>query len=176
MLAIDLSALSEAVKDALGINLTTMAIQILATIVLVVIVRYFFWNKITDYLQKRREFIANEIESAKQQNADALILQEAAKQESLELKLRTKEVIASATQKGEEERQAILEKAKAEAQRIILESHQATELEKEKTRVALRDEVIDLATLMAEKIIQAEIDDSKYKDLTISDFEGNEEV
>lgn len=171
-----LTQLSEAVQQALGINLKTMAIQIVATIILVVIVRYFFWNKITAFLQKRREFIANEIESAKKQNADALILQEKAKQESLDLKLRAKEVIASATLKAEDERQAILDKARDEAQRILQSAQKDIELEKEKTRAELRNEVIDLATLMAEKIIKTEIDESKYKDLQISDLESSEEV
>jgi F-type H+-transporting ATPase subunit b len=176
MLAIDVNALSDAVKEALGINPIQMLIQIAATIVLVIIVRYFFWNKITAYLEKRRELFTAEMENAKKLNLEATMLQEQALKETNDLKLRSKELITLATQKGEQERLLIVAKAKADAEHILSQSRQTIEAEKDKARTSLKNEVIDLATLMAEKIIKSEIDDSKYKDMSLDEFERSEEV
>lgn len=172
----DLSSLAEAVKSALEINVVQMAVQIVATIILVVIVRYTFWNKITAFLEKRRELVASEIESAKQQNEEAARLQELAKLESIELKKHSKELLESSVFKAEEEHRVIVENAKTEAKNLMESAYLEIEAEKAKARLDLKGEVVELAALMAEKIIQSEIDDSKYKDLSIDDFESSEKA
>ncbi len=169
-----LSSLSETVTSALEINLTQMLIQIAATIVLVVIVRVFFWSKITSFLEKRREFIASELESAKAQNTEALSLKENAIKERQDILLRSKEIIDAAKTQAEAEKASILMDAKKDALRLVEAKREEMEMEMERARSDLRSEVVDLAVQMAEKVIASEIDQEKYKDMSIAQFERSE--
>ena len=49
--------ITEVLQNAFGINLTDFIINFSATIILFLIVRFFFWNKVTNFLDKKREKI-----------------------------------------------------------------------------------------------------------------------
>ncbi|MBU1145102.1 MAG: F0F1 ATP synthase subunit B [Firmicutes bacterium] len=169
-----MQAVSDTIKSALGVSLLDIIVQLLATLLLVLIVKYFLWNKITDFLAKRRKFLEDEVENAKKENLEAIKLKEDTELEYINLKKRSKSVIDSATQKGELVHQEIVSKAKLEASSILESSLKEIELEKEKARVKMKHEVIDLATLMAEKIIEQEVDQKKYLDKSIEDINRSE--
>lgn len=174
MLAID--SLSEAVISALEINVVQMLIQIAATIVLVVVVKVFFWSKITSFLEKRQAFMASELEAAKAQNEEAKSLKESAFEERQVILARSKEIVDAARIQGEAERNQIIMKAKEDVSRLVQTKTEEIEMEREKARADLRNEVIDLAVQIAEKIIKKEIDDKVYQDMSLDDFERSEEV
>jgi len=171
-----LDALSETVSSALEINVYQMLVQILATAVLVVVVRVFFWSKITAFLEKRREVFNQEIDQAKKQNEEAKVLKEQAIEERQEILKRSKEMIDNAKAQGETEKNKIIDDAKNEAKRIIDTKSQEFEHEMSKARLELKHEAIDLAVEMAEKIIATEIDSKKYQDQAISDLERSEKA
>ncbi len=171
-----MEAVTKAIENALGASLSDIAIQIGATLVLVVIVRIFFWNKITAFLEKRRELMQQEFDSAKEANEDAKILQEKSSKEYQELKAQSKDIIEKARKRGEEERGTILEKAKTEAKDLMDQAQSEIELEKKKAESDIRKEAINLATLMASKIIEKEIDGSEYQDLTVDRIESSEKL
>ena len=67
--------------------------------------------------------------------------------------------------RGEEERKAILVKAKSEADKMVVDAQKEIESNIEKARNNINTEIVSVATLMAEKIIGKEIDEKKYKDI-----------
>ena len=170
-----IKAVSDAIQSALGISLLDMAIQILATLILVLVVRFFLWNKITDYLGKRKQFLTDEVENAKQANEQAAQLKEETEKEYERLKARSKDIIDSARQRGEDEQADIVSRAKREAEQIYQDSLKEIEVEKEKARLKMKDEVIELAALMAEKIIEQEVDHQKYLERSIESLGQGEE-
>lgn len=171
-----MEAVTKAINNALGASLLDIAIQIGATLILVLIVRFFFWNKITAFLDQRRELMQQELDSAKTANEDAKALQEKSDKEYQELKAQSKDIIEKARKRGEEERGNILNKAKAEAQDIMDQTQAEIELEKKKAQSDIRKEAVDLAALMAAKIIEKEIDGSEYQDLTADRIESSEKI
>lgn len=171
-----LSSITDVINSALDFNLTQMLVQIIATLVLVLVVRFFFWNKITAFLTARQEFMAHEIDNAKVLNQEAKELKESALEERTEILVRSKEIIESAKTQGENEKSKIIQAAKEEATRLIQSKEEELEMEKERARADLRNEVIELAVVMAEKIIKKEVDGTNYTSMSLDDFESSEEV
>jgi|LGVF01.2.fsa_nt_gb F-type H+-transporting ATPase subunit b len=160
------------VEDALGItdgvfgvNATEMGIQIVSTILLFLVVRYFFWNKVTEYLEGRKEAMKNEYDEAKQANTDAILINEKAAKELNDIRLSAKDIVDEARVRGEENRKNIIVKAKDDANKLIDDAHKEINSQIEKARNNINDEIVSVATLMAEKIIKKELDEDKYKEL-----------
>lgn len=171
-----IDGVSNAVENALGSSLSDVLIQIGATLILFFIVRKFFWNKITDFLEKRKELMEAEFTSAKQANEDAKALQEKSNKEYQDLKAKSKGLIEKAKKRGEEERISIIGKAKEDANKIITQAEQEIELEKKKAEADIKEQAVNLATMMASKIIEKEIDEKKYQDLAVKGIERSEKV
>lgn len=169
-------AIAKAIEGALGTSLSDMLIQIAATLVLVVIVKVFFWGRITEFLEKRKQLMDDEFTSAKQANAEAQALQGKAEKEYNDLKMKSKSYLEKAKQKGEEERALIIEKAKLESNNLMHQAQQEIVLEKKKAQGEIRKEAIDLATLMASKIIEKEINNKDYQDLAVKNLESSEKI
>jgi len=167
---------SRVVENALGSSLLDVAIQVGATLFLVVIVKIFFWSKITDFLRKRSELMEEEFASAKQANVEAKTLHEKTNDEYQILKDKSKGYLEKAKIRGEEERTIIVSKARDEAKGLITQAEQEITLEKRKAKTDIQKEAINLATLMASKIIEEELDDKKYQDLAVKILEGSEKV
>ncbi|MDD4183899.1 MAG: F0F1 ATP synthase subunit B [Candidatus Izemoplasmatales bacterium] len=165
-------AVSEALESALGVTLTDMLVQLAATIILIVIVKVFFWGKITAFIEKRRDYMAAELEAAETAKAEAETLKEKTEADYTELRQKAKDVIESAKKKGESERQTLIAKGKEEARATLAEAERELASVSEKTRDKIRDEAVDLAALMAEKIINQEIDRKKLEKMVVEDIEG----
>lgn len=171
-----LDNVSSAVSDALGVSLSNMLIQLGATIILIFVVKYFFWNKITDYLQKRKEIMENNFKEAKEANEEAAKFKEQTHNDYQDLKAKSRGYLEKARAKGEEEKALILANAKEKANNLMELTQREIEAEKTRAKTELQKEVIDLASLMATKIIQEEIDKDKYQDLAVGEIERSEEV
>ncbi len=168
-----IAAVLEIIEGALGINLLDMIIQIAATLILVLIVKHFFWGRITDFLEKRKNILDQEMDSAKKENVEAKLLKEKREAEYNELKLKSKDYLDSAKEKAEQERLRIIGKAKDNADQMMDRAKKEIEAERIKAETSLQKETVTLAALMAEKIIRKELNDKEYQDLIVEDFESS---
>jgi F-type H+-transporting ATPase subunit b len=169
-----MQAVQEGIETALGINLLDMIIQIAATLILVLIVKKFFWGRITDFLEKRQNIMDQEMDQAKTSNIEAEELKLKREEEYNQLRMQSKSYLDNAKQKAEAEKQRIIFDAKANAENLLDRTNKEIEAEKTKAKEELKQEVVDLAALMAEKIIGEVVDQSKYQDLLIEDLERSE--
>lgn len=167
-------AVQEIIDQALGVNLLDMLVQIAATLILVLIVKKFFWGRITDFLEKRKQIMETEMESAKKENEEAKVLKEKHEFEYNQLKQESKQYLDNAKIKADQERKRILVEAKENANEILERTQREIEAEKIKAKAELKKEAVELAALMAEKIVSKEIDESSYQNLLVDDLERSE--
>ncbi len=153
------------VEEITGISIMDMAIQIISTLLLFLVVRFFFWNNITNYLEERKSIMAKEYEEAEEKSAEATLNKEQAENELREIRLSAKGILDESKLRGENERLEIVSKAKKEAQQVLDNTKKEVESEIEKARAAMNNEIVTVAVEMAEKIIKKEIDKSKHEDL-----------
>lgn len=167
---------SRVVENALGASLLDIAIQIGSTLLLVVIVKIFFWSRITDFIKKRKDIMDEEFTSAKKANEEAKVLQEAKDKEYQDIKAKSKGYIEKAKLRGEEEKNNIVSKARKEAKQIITQAEKEVLLDQRKAKTEIQKEAVSLATMMASKIIEAELDENKYQDLAVKNIEESENI
>lgn len=156
------TAVSEVVQAALGVSLLDMFIQLAATVILVLIVKKFLWSKVTDFLEKRRQLLASEVDQADAAKAAAMEFEQERQAQLAELERQKTEVLLEAHKLGQAEREQIVEAARLEAERINKESARQLDYDIQKAREALQAEVVDLASAIAVKLIEAELDSSRY--------------
>lgn len=158
-------SISEFIQGAIGVSAKEMFIQIASTLLLFLVIRFFFWNNITDYLDKRKNAMANEFEEAKQANSEAQTLKISASEELNEVRLSAKGIVDDAKNRGEAERSDIITKAKSEATQVMQNAQKEIESEVIKARESIKEEIATVAILIAEKVIKKEIDKQQQNDI-----------
>lgn len=161
-------AIQEFINAALGISAMEMGIQIGATLLLFLVVRFFFWNHVTDFLEGRKEMMASEIKEAQDLKEEASEMKSNAQDELVKVRNNAREIIENSKQKGQQERAEIIAKTKEEASKLIDNAKKEINSEVRKARKQMNDEIVSVAVLMAEKIVKKELDEETYKSM-ISD-------
>ncbi|MGM0435689.1 MAG: F0F1 ATP synthase subunit B [Bacillota bacterium] len=158
-------AIQRLVDIALGVDPVEMVIQIVATLILVVVVKVFFWDKVTGFLDQRRTFINKEIEDATSKNEEASALKTDAEEALAEAREEAKSIVDEAKNQAEEKKRSILDDAKRDAQQVKKNARRDIEQEVEVARNELREEIVEIASLLSEKAIKKQISKRVYDKL-----------
>ena len=162
-----LNKIAEAVNSCLG-PLTNMQItgsdvrdlliQLFATIILFIVIRFFLWKPITNILEKRREAMDSALEQAKNSKESAKLLEEELATELANAKASVRDILAKAEKDGNMRRELIISEAKQEAKNRLENLELELEQEKNSMQKQIRQEIVDIAFTAAEKIVAKEID------------------
>lgn len=167
-------AVNDAIDAALGVSLVDMLVQIAATLILVLVVKKFFWGKITAFIRKRRSLMEQEYQEAESANEEAEALKEKREREYEALKEKSSAMLEDAKKKAEAERRKIIEDAREKADAYMESSKQEIAAETRKAKDALKKDALQMAVLLAEKILEKELDVTEYQSLTVDRLESVE--
>jgi len=132
---------------------------------LLFILHKFAWKPILAALKRREDYIRKSLEEADKIKAQ-LAEVEAAKGKILdEAKERANTIIEQSRKVGNELAGQIEQRAKKNAQEILSSAHQEIEGERERVRNALKKESVQTAVSLAEKILKENLDMEKNRDL-----------
>lgn len=165
--------ITEILQNAFGVNLTDFIINLSATILLFLIVRFVFWNKVTKFLDAKKEKIKEEYKDAASIKAEAEEIKKEADQTLLDSKAEANKIMVESRRDANAQREAIINEAKEESKRIIEESKAQALKQKEEILKEAKDEVISIASQMASKMIEDNVDESKYNEKALGELEGN---
>ena len=166
-----LKDISQFVNDCLGPlsgsgNLATwlrdFLIQLCATILLFIVVRVFLWKPITNLLEARRSQMDSELESAKNHHNKAVELEEELKRKYDEAKVEIGKLLNDAIAQGNSQKEEIINEAKLEAKRRIELANEEIEAEIMQKQNDIKNQIVTIAFLAAEKIVGREIDKDLY--------------
>lgn len=153
--------------------ITSIIIQLVATLILFLCVKFLFWDKITKMLEdkeqeekKAYEDLANAKKEKEEIQNQIAIDTEKAKQEGYK-------IIEKAKQKSYLEAEAIIKKAQIDANMKLEDAKEQIEKEVAKANGDIKKEIVETAYLLASEIINKEIKEEKYKDL-VDDFLNKE--
>lgn len=153
----------------LNVNLPSYAVEIIiqlsATIILFLIVRFFFWKPITKMLETRKEIIDKSLTEAIEAKDAARKLEIELQNQVLQSKLQIKELLDKAQKEANIRKEEIISEAHEEAKRRLENLKSELELEKTNMEKEIRHEIVDIAFKAAEKIVSREIDQDKYLDI-----------
>ena len=130
----------------------------LSMLVLFSLVSYLLFNPVRDMLEKRKQRVFDEQETAKRERQEATIYKEEYEQKLKEIKKEAEEILSEARKKAMKNEAKIVAEAKEEAARIIERANAEIELEKKHALDDMKQEMIAIATMMAQKVVTASID------------------
>ena len=156
-----LLAVTETMEPRLiGFDFQLMAdavLMLIAVFVLFLFASYLLFNPVRKMLENRREKIRGELESAAADMADAQALKKEYDAKLSKVATEVEEILADARKRGLAGENRIIAEAKEEAGRIIARAQVEAELEKEKAADQIKTEIIDIAALMAAKVVAEQI-------------------
>lgn len=126
--------------------------------ILFLVLSYKLFNPVRDMLKKRQNGIMKEREEALAFKEDAESLKEEYEQKLKEIDKEAEAILSEARKKALKNEERIVAEAREEASRIIRRANSEIELEKKKAADDMKKEIINVATLMANKVVAASID------------------
>ncbi len=160
-----LETIPRLVEDGLAIDPGQIGMQLLATFILFAVVFKFLWKPITNLLEERREIISNDLEEAKNANSNAHQIKVELEEKLAEAKNEAKNIVEASRGRGESERTRIVVEAEQEAANRLSRALEDIDVEYQKARDNISNEIVTVAFQVAEKIIEKEIDSSKHDDV-----------
>ena len=132
---------------------TTLLVQIVNFIILLIFLRLVAYKPIAGLLKARQELIANNIATSEEQRKQAEELHEQYLAEMRKAREEAQAILAQATKVSEGQAKEIIAAAKEEANRVKDGALKEIEREKEKAVRELKDQVAVLSVMVAGKII-----------------------
>ena len=145
-------------------------IVVAATIlILYLLYRKFLYTPVNNLLQSRKSRVMSEINGAKALKEEASVIK--ADQEKIlgQAKSDGQEIIENARISGEKIKENIIIEAKKEAKDIIIKSEKETERQKRTAMEEMKNQSVELAVMIAAKILDENISIDKHNKL-INDF------
>ena len=133
-------------------------ITAVAVFVLFLLLSYLLFNPARELLRKRQERIQNDLDTAKQDKDEALAMKQEYESKMAGAQKDADEILSAARQKAVKNEEQIIAEAKEEAAGIIRQAHNEAELEKQKAADEVKNQIIDVASIMAGKVVAANID------------------
>ena len=162
----------QALLKAFPSELMDLVVQLSATLILFIAVRFLFWGPITKILETRRAQIDKELEDARIAKENAVEIEENLRLELDRAKAQVKEMLDQAEKEANLKREEIVNSAKEEARRRMDNLKIELEQEKKNMESDIKKEIVDIAFKAAEKIVSREIDQDKYLDVVEDILKG----
>ncbi len=140
-------------------------VSILNFLVLLYLLRRFFWGPITAVLAERAEKIREGLAAAEAARREREKLREEREALLARTRQEAQTIVERATKTAEQAAADIVAKAKGEAQRIVDRARADAERAQRQALAELRAQVADLAVLAAGRIIEQELDPEKHRRL-----------
>ena len=167
--------INELVRQGLEIILNSenavpsIIIQLCATLVLFLAVRFLLWGKITKVIQEKEQNEKEAFENLEKAKSEAEEIRKQIVLEEENAKEEGYKIIERAKQKSYLEAEEIIKKAQIDANMKLEDAKEEINKEIAKANDDIKKEIIEIAYMLASKIIDEEIDKSKYDEL-VKDF------
>ncbi len=129
-----------------------------AVFFLYMLMSYLLFNPARKLLKDRKDRIAGEIEDAKADKESAAALKAEYEEKLKGVDKEAEAILSEARQKAVKNQDRMIQEAKEEASRIIKRAQEEAELEKKHAMDDMKQEMITVASLMAQKVVSASID------------------
>lgn len=151
--------------------LVDSAITILAMFFVFLLLSYLLFNPARNLMEKRQEGIREQMETAAREKQDAIQFKAEYDEKIKNVQKETDELLSEARKKALKKESVMLEEAREEAAQIVARANREVELEKSKVKDEMKQEIINVATAMAGKIVASSLDESKQSQLLADTLE-----
>ena len=150
--------------------------HIFGFLIILILLRIFAWKPILKLLDERKKRIASEFDNIEKAKQEMAKLREEYEVKLKEIDLEARKRIQEAIAEGQKMAADLQVEAREEAKKVLDRAKENIELEVAKAKVELRDDIVNMAILATEKIINERLDDAKHKELIVEFIEGVEKL
>lgn len=138
---------------------------IVTFVVVLVVLRLTAWKPILSMIEERERTIGDALESAKKEREEAERLLAEQKDAIANARREAAELIRKNQADVEAAREAALERAKADAEKLLADAQRSIAAERAKAVSEIRGMAVDLAIQAAGKLIEENLDEAKQREL-----------
>lgn len=153
------------VENNLGFDIQSMIMVLIATLIIIFIAKKYFWNHILNYMEKRKEFLANEYQEAQVAKAEGIKYKDQYEQQLKTVKTEADLIVKNAKEEAKQNYNEIVAQANHDATLIKTKAQQEIDFERRTMEKEINNQIKDVAFAAAQKIIDKEIDSSRQQAL-----------
>ena len=163
--------------DVISVNLWQMVVSLVNLLLLFLIVKKFLYKPAKRMLDARQNDIQSDYDAAAEAKEQANLDKIKYEEKLQSAKIEADEVIKSAVNIANEREKEIIAEAKIKADGIIRQAENDALLERKKAEDAVKKEIVEVSTALANKLLEREINVNDHRDLIDSFIEkiGDEE-
>lgn len=150
-------------------SIIPVLIQLCATLVIFIVVAKFVFKPVREILRKRQEYVANQIHDAEVSKTNSLKYESEAKASISEAKEKSNQIIANAKKEAEELKEKAMLELDEELKQNRLRAQEEINQEKKAAIEDVRKQIVDVALLASETILNREINKDDNQRL-VEDF------
>ena len=151
------------------INISTLIFTLINFVILVLILKHFFWDKIRSVIEERQEDIDEKLLKADEDSEKARMYLLKNEEILNQAREEGKKITERQKQKGDKIYEEIIQNAKNESASLIERANLEIEREKEKAEYEIKRQAVELAVELSVKALDETIDEETHRKL-ISDF------
>lgn len=147
----------------LRLNPIDMIMVCVSTLIIVMVAKHFFWDKVTAYLDGRQAAIQADIDAGIQNREAGEQYKAQYEANMAQARGEAHEMLEAAKMNALQEKREIIAAARNEAEALKEKARKDVEREKVQARAEMKDAIVDVAFEAAKQIVQKELDESTHK-------------
>lgn len=158
--------------DVISINLWQMLVSLANLVILFLGVKKFLYKPVKKMLNDRQNTIDGKYSEAEKAKDEAFTAKQKYEEKLSDAKSEADSIIKSAANTAKARENEIILKAKEEADIIVKQAHENAELEIKKAQDSIKQEIVQVSTLLTGKMLEREINVDDHKRIIDSFIEG----
>lgn len=159
----------------LHLNPTVMVAQVVTFLTALVLLRWIAYKPLTAILRQRAEKIRADLDAAEKARTDMEQAKAHYDREMARVRDEAQGLIQQAVREGQQAREDIVKAARQQGEELLKRAEARIDLEKEKALKELRQEVLKLSLMVAEKALGAVVTPDVHRRLTEQVFDQIEQ-
>lgn len=151
------------------INISVVSATIINLIILILILKHFFFDKIKNVIQEREDYVSNQLLQADKDSEKARLYLVENERILKEAKEKGNTIIEKKKESANAIYSEIINDASKESKSIMDRANLEIERQIEKAQFEIKKQVVDLAIDLSAKAIEEKVEDDKQREL-INDF------
>ena len=157
--------------NVLHIDPAVMVLQVVAFVILFLLLRKFLFPPLLAIMEEREREVAEALDAGDRAKNALAHMEEERTAVLAKAREEGRESVRSAVREGEQARERLVRDAREEGREVRQRAREAAALEQEEALLALRHDVVDLALLAASRAVLSDLDEEKHR-RAVDDFIG----
>ena len=158
--------------DVISVNLWQMLVSLANLVILFLLIKKFMYKRVKIMLETRQQTIDSDYNAAKEAKEQALADRKTYEDKLSDAKAEADKVIKSAVDVANEREKEIIDEAKMKADGILRQAQNDAVLERKKAENSIKREIVEVSSLLTEKMLEREVTLDDHKKFIDSFIEG----